>query len=448
MNILLAGQAYFREDNGQAVFTVRIARELARWGHRVMVLAPSENGRTGSEEQRGVELWRVRTIPLLHNVNVSLFSGRAVHEAVTGFSPDIVHLQDHYFICRTVWRVTRKLGIPTVGTNHFLPENLTANLPLPRLLKRPLNRLLWSHMLSLYNALAAVSTPTETAAAILYSQEIRPRVTAISCGVDTDRFHPFEEKKRRQQRKRLDFKGKAPVFLYVGRLDHEKGLDTVIKALALINRPDCYLVLAGRGSFYKQLKRLCRWLYLQDRVRFPGFIPEEDLPRLFNAADCFIMAGYAELQSIATLEAMACGLPVIAANARALPELVGHGENGLLFQPRDIDSLADAMNEYLRSADRWHAWSTENRKKAERHGLENTVRQYLDWYKNVIEEKVLSDALVEWSALPPERQLELREQFGCHLDTLPPTCRMETKLSRFQGWLQEQGVSCQDECRN
>ena len=63
MKILLAGQAYFREDNGQAVFTVRLARGLARKGHRLMVLAPSENGKTGHERQEGVELWRVK-LPL------------------------------------------------------------------------------------------------------------------------------------------------------------------------------------------------------------------------------------------------------------------------------------------------------------------------------------------------------------------------------------------------
>lgn len=413
MKILLAGQAYFREDNGQAVFTVRLARELGRRNHRVMVLAPSEDGRTGDETGQGVELWRIRTTRLPHNVNISTFPEKAVSRALDKFAPDIIHLQDHYFISRAVFQVTRKLAIPTVGSNHFLPENLTANLPVPGTLKHPLNWLLWSHMLSLYNKLAAVSTPTKTAADILRSRNIRPRVTPISCGVDTSRFHPCEQQQRRQLRKRFGFSGDGPVFVYVGRLDREKGLDTVVRAFARIDRPGCRLVIAGKGSFQGRLEKLCDQLELQDRVSFPGFMSDTDLPCLLNAADCFVMAGFAELQSIATLEAMACGLPVVAADARALPELVGHGENGLLFKTQDVASLTDALTNFLDSESHWQLWSHKSRSKAEQHGLEKSVTRYLDWYINAIVGNVLSDTPEHLCVLTRKRQLETAIQ---HLD--------------------------------
>lgn len=427
MKILLAGQAYFREDNGQAAFTVRLARGLAGRGHRLMVLAPSEDGRTGPVQDRGVELWRIRTTALPHNANISFFPQQAVHEAVSRFEPDIVHLQDHYFICRAVWRVVREKSTPTVGSNHFLPENLTANLPVPQVVKQPLNRRLWSHMLSLYNGLAAVSTPTETAAAILSSQKIRPRVSVISCGVDLSRFHPLEKKKRQQLRERLGFEDDVTVFLYVGRLDREKGLDTVIKAFAKVAGSDCRLVVAGQGSFHSRLEKLRDSLDLQNQVSFPGFIADEDLPRLLNGADCFIMAGYAELQSIATLEAMACGLPVLAADARALPELVGHDTNGLLFRPEDVQSLADAMRTFLDSADRWRLWGGVSRVKAKSHGLDKTVSRYLAWYNHTIRETAYSNNCPQLCRLSKNRQFEIKSRFGLHSDKPPTTCLREER---------------------
>lgn len=438
MHILLAGQAYFREDNGQAVFTVRLAKGLAHKGHRVMVLAPTANGRFGSVQRQGVEVWQIRTRSLPHNVNISLLPAKAVKKAIDSCRPDIIHLQDHYFISKAAWKIGRHKNIPVVATNHFLPENLSANLPLPEICKGPVNKLLWKHMLSLYNRIAAVSTPTKTAAALLQEQHILPEVNPISCGIDTVRFQPCNDSRRAQLQKKYKLPEQGPTFLYVGRLDHEKGLDTAIKAFATIDRSCSRLVLAGKGSYYKALMTLCQKLHIEDRVLFPGFIAEEDLPRLLNCADCFLMPGFAELQSIATLEAMACGRPIVAAEAKALPELVSHGKNGLLFTPQDVPSLAEAMQRFINAPEQWAAWGAASRKKAKEHNLDTTIEQYVDWYTGMIPGKNLSTS---WKTLSPRRQLALREEFGLHQDTLPPTCCLETKTNRFQNWLQDRGIS-------
>src|SRR5690606_5347679 len=77
-----------------------------------------------------------------------------------------------------------------------------------------------------------------------------------------------------------------------------------------------------------------------DHVRFLGFVPDEDLPGLYSSVDVFCMPGTAELQSLVTLEAMATGRPVVAADAMALPHLCQHGRNGFLHTPRDTDEIA------------------------------------------------------------------------------------------------------------
>jgi 1,2-diacylglycerol 3-alpha-glucosyltransferase len=122
------------------------------------------------------------------------------------------------------------------------------------------------------------------------------------------------------------------VLLYVGRLDKEKRLDMILRALPSILRLNSvHLVLAGIGKEKRSLEELADKLGIQKAVTFTGFVPDEDLQNIYRVGDLFVMASVAELQSIVTMEAMASGLPVVAADAMALPELVHHGENGYLF---------------------------------------------------------------------------------------------------------------------
>src|SRR5690606_6564958 len=116
--------------------------------------------------------------------------------------------------------------------NHFLPENLTDNMRLPALLLGPVHRWLWRNMLDLYNTLDAVTAPTKTAVAILKAQQLAPPAAALSCGVDLDRFHPRPDSDRMAMRRKYNLAMDSTVLLYVGRIDREKCLDLMIRAVA------------------------------------------------------------------------------------------------------------------------------------------------------------------------------------------------------------------------
>ncbi|WP_152176362.1 glycosyltransferase, partial [Mycobacterium tuberculosis] len=98
--------------------------------------------------------------------------------------------------------------------------------------------------------------------------------------------------------------------------------------------------IVGGGDQRKQLESLAAQLGLADRVTFHGRTTDEELRALLSRASLFVIASIAELQSIATMEAMASALPIVAADAVALPHLVHDGENGHLFTPGDVDDLA------------------------------------------------------------------------------------------------------------
>jgi glycosyltransferase involved in cell wall biosynthesis len=383
MRILIAGQTYYIKNNGQAVFTINLAEGLARTGYDVLVLAPSERARPYQKQLNGLTIQTVRTLTLPFNVNVSLPSARLVSRALAEFRPDIIHLQDHYFLSRSVLREAKRRDVLVMGTNHFLPDNLTYNLPIPGWVRKPFNRWLWKNMLNVYNTLSAITTPTETAARILRQQDIRVPVQAISCGVEQTRYYVRPEVDRRAMRQRHGLDPDKALFLYVGRVDREKELHVLMHALALLKRNDLQLAIVGRGSHLAPLKTLCRVLSLQQQVIFPGYVPEDDLPLLLNSADIFAMPSRAELQSIATLEAMSSGLPVLAANARALPELVEHGANGYLFPVGNVVEAARGIAALADQRSQWPKMGQISMAKASQHSLQNTIQRYATLYENI-----------------------------------------------------------------
>lgn len=388
MRILIAGESYYPGSNGQAVFTIHLAEGLARAGNTVMALVPSDHHSPAAEELNGVWVCHRPTLdfsrfkPELYLSNPwDAGTVRLIRE----FQPQVIHIQDHYPISRIAQRTARKLAIPIVGTNHFLPENLLPFVPRFLPLKRSqVIRILWWTMLSIYRQLDAVTTPTETAAAILRRQPIQVPIQAISCGVDTDHFYPRSQMDRAAVRARYGLDPVRPLFLYVGRLEGEKRLDVLVRAFAQLRNPEARLAIGGKGTQAGPLANLARHLGIADRVTFTGYVPHEDLPLLLNAADVFCMPSPEELQSIATLEAMASARPVLAADARALPELVEHATNGFLFEPGDPADAARWMEKLLEDPSAWVSMGQAGLARARSHSLENTIRRYEGVYRALI----------------------------------------------------------------
>jgi gas vesicle protein len=105
--------------------------------------------------------------------------------------------------------------------------------------------------------------------------------------------------------------------------------------------------IVGDGGERKFLENLANELGIAKQVKFLGHISEEDLPKAYERATLFAMPSIAELQSIATMEAMASGRPVVAANAMALPHLVHNGDNGYLFEPDDVVEFSQKLKAIL-----------------------------------------------------------------------------------------------------
>jgi glycosyltransferase involved in cell wall biosynthesis len=387
MRILIAASSNYIAFHGQAIFTINLAEGLARNGHTVMVTAGSERGHPYHGNINGVQLEAVRALSLkmIHpDSYVPIFPSLSAGRILDLFQPDIVHIQDHYPLSRAMVFAARRRGIKIVGTNHFMPDNLAAYVPLVSKIKPFYNWVLWHWMREVYDRLDAVVGPSQTAVNLLKEVGLKPYALPISCGVNTNLFRPISPVDRKAWRASYGIDPNKTIFFFVGRVDREKCLDVIIRAVQLLNREDIHFVIAGTGAAKDSLMELMKNLGLQEKVSFTGFIPNSDLPSVLNSIDVFTMPGVAELLSIASLQAMACARPMLVADAVALPELVTENSNGLLFRPGDVDDAARCMTFLADNPERWALMGAASLERVKTHSLENIVHSYEDLYKAVL----------------------------------------------------------------
>ena len=386
MRVLTATDTYYPDVNGAAYFTYRLATILAKRGHSVFVMCPSRSFRNTVSNDNGVTVYGIRSIhlPVYQNFRVSpLFISRNIRGVVKEISPDIVHIQNHFLIGKEALGAAKKLGVPVIGTNHFMPENLVHYLHLPRFAERWLRKFAWRQFVRVYEKLDFVTTPTKTAVALLVNAGLNKDVVPISCGIDLERFKPTNDGS--YLKRRFAIPTDRPVLLYVGRLDKEKRIDAVLRALPNILRvTSAHLVLAGIGKEKQKLKELTEKLGIQKAVTFAGFVPDEDLQNIYRTADLFVAAGIAELQSIVTMEAMASGLPVVAVNAMALPELVHDGENGYLFSDGNSQMLAEKVIAILSNQTMRAQMSKRSLEIIKDHDIDRIIAKYEAIYNDLI----------------------------------------------------------------
>lgn len=345
LTILIGADTFAPDVNGAARFAERLAAGLVIRGHDVHVMAPS---RTWSQHGvfREVIEGEEMTVHRIHSYRWYphdwlrfVWPWRAKHWArvvLDEVQPDVVHIQSHIVIGRALTRIARERGIPVIATNHVMPENILDYSAMPKSWNDTIIRWAWADAARTFALTQQVTTPTQRAADYLEKATGIGGVIPISCGIDVSHYT-------------ADFGARdAHRILFVGRLTIEKQIDVLLRAMAQLDPAlQATLDIVGGGDQRKNLEQKAADLGLAERVTFHGHASEDDLRALYTRASVFAIASIAELQSIATMEAMASGLPIVAADAVALPHLVHDGENGYLFPPGDVDALAARLTDVL-----------------------------------------------------------------------------------------------------
>jgi glycosyltransferase involved in cell wall biosynthesis len=383
LRILISADTFPPDVNGAAHFADRLARGLAARGHDVHVVCPANTPKPTVVSDGQITVHRIKSLGTPFHPSFRICApwqaSRAAPALFDQIQPDVVHVQSHFSIGRAVLTTAHERGIPAIATNHFMPENLLGYAPVPQPLRGPIARWAWRDLVRVYRQADFVTAPTPRAVELLEANGL-PGAQAVSCGIDVSHYASGERST-----------GPGMSVLFVGRLDKEKNVDELIRAMVPL--PDVRADIVGDGSCREKLVALAADLGVLDRIRFHGFVSDEDLVRAYQRCDVFCMPGTAELQSLATMEAMAAGLPVIAADAMALPHLARPGINGFLYPPGDIDRLTAYLAELAHDPAIRTELGRASRKIIAGHGIERTLDVFSGLYHEAVDARHPSVAL-------------------------------------------------------
>lgn len=388
MKILLACDLYWPAINGIATFTRSLANGLAKQGHQVLVVAPSQDGKRFEETDGNYTIARVTSIPfpLFPNYRMVINSLSEVKKVVADFRPDVIHIQTPLGIGYAARNAAHKFHIPVVATNHAMPENVEENLKQLKLVApfaEPVTYLLKEYGLRFHKDVDYITLPTDAAVTLFKNErKFTAPIQAVSNGIDLSRFKPGSVSK--DYLDRFDLPSNKPIVMYLGRLDGEKHLHILVQAMARVYKKiDAHLLIVGHGNDADNLRQLARELGIARHVTFTGRVEDEDMPKLCRTACVFVMPSPAELQSIATLEAMACGLPVVAVDAGALYELCQNGRNGYLVKTDDFGAMAEAIRTIVSDKTMQKKMSQQSLEIAASHDINHTIEQFELIYQTV-----------------------------------------------------------------
>ena len=187
---------------------------------------------------------------------------------------------------------------------------------------------------------------------------------------------------REQMREEFGLTESDKFIASIGELDDNKNHITVIKALATLGRKDFKYVVCGVGPNKDMLLAEAEHMGLKENVILAGY--RSDIPDVLNAADIFVFPSFHEGMPVSALEAMACGLPIICSEIRGNVDIIREGDNGYLFQPSDVETLARKLEYLLDDAEKRKIMGLKNKENVKDFSLESVTEELIRIYKSVL----------------------------------------------------------------
>lgn len=340
MRVLAFSDVAWPEGSGGVEHSLQeiYPRLVARHGVEVCLVTLGASCLPQHERREGVVILRTRRLPLDRvtgaQVSVSADVWRTGLRAVRVFRPDLIHAHTLFY--------HTSLVAAAVARHHRIPLLLTLHLGAVDALPQPYRaatqlyeRTIGRTLLGAARRIICVSDDVRSHALELGAPA--HKLATVPNGVDVTRFTPRPYQSR-----------PVPTVVCVGRLIFNKGQQHLLSAVRDLRQRGVplHLVLVGDGPMEAKLRRQSAAYRLDDCVTFLG--RRDDIEMILADADVFVRPSLSEGMSLAVLEAMACGLPVIATAVSGTRQLIRDGEDGIVVQPGSVPHLADALECVLR----------------------------------------------------------------------------------------------------
>jgi glycogen(starch) synthase len=327
-----------------------LAETQAARGDDVVVITQSASGRSGDEIVGGVRVirverdapgvadWRSRFIAWTFGFNVAV--ARAGIALAREWHPDVVHGHD-WLVAQAAVLIQEAARVPFVLTVHATESGRMHGVLATDLSRDIDSTEDWGVQLA--DAVIVCSEYMRNEVEGLFGRDA-DQISVIPNGIDPEQWRAPESRRRALRRQYG-----SPLVVYAGRLEAEKGVQTLIDAMVVLRRtiPDARAVVIGEGGAERDLRTHARRRRLGDALAFAGYVSEEDLRALVSAANALVVPSLYEPFGFVALEAMALGAPLVVSRTGGLAEIVEDGRTGWQFAPGDPEALAAVLADAL-----------------------------------------------------------------------------------------------------
>lgn len=333
MKICMILSTPFPPKEGIGYYTYNLSKKLIEAEHKVVVITRGSWTKNQREVFDDIEVIRIPFIPIYpFYLQIHELFLRKIFKSLES-DIDVVHIHSplppHI---KTTHPVILTIHTPMLSDNNYIKINSIYSLFTKisaRFVSFPLE-------LKHIKSSDIITTVSKSVAQELKEYGLNPdEISVVSNGVDEKLFYPSKKESENDKK----------YIMYAGRIDREKGLfDLAESAKSIcIQRPDISFIIAGNGRDLNKLRRKIKKIGLQNRFIFLGQIEKNQIIKLYQNATLFILPSYHEGLPTVLLEAMSCGLPVIATDVRGNRDLISNGKNGILVPPQDPKKMAETI---------------------------------------------------------------------------------------------------------
>jgi glycosyltransferase involved in cell wall biosynthesis len=434
MKILMVSDAFYPKIDGVSTYLMNVISYLCNKGHKVVLIVPEYKAKYREFKVKNIKIYRVNSfsLPSYPEASVAIPDFIVMKKIIQDFNPDIVHIHTPATLGLSSMIISKSQKIPIVSTYHTSIPDFIFYLSPIKLLKldrflfefsgrkklstkpkskfvklfdknlkefqqnfkkfnkkidikylhkkddrqEPISqKAIWALSNGFLNNSNLVIAPTKCIADELIKHNLKSNLKVISNGVELDIF---------QQKQ--DYIIRVPGFLHVGRLGHEKRVNVILDAMAIVikHHKAATLSVVGDGPVFNVLKKKIIDLELEKNVFLLGYKERSALPKIYANHDVFVTASEIETQGLVLIEAMACGLPVIGVNVLGIPEVVHDGITGYLVKRRDYKTIAKRMIQLIENPSLIQELGENSRKESEKHELNKCLKQLEDTYLDLV----------------------------------------------------------------
>lgn len=382
VNIGIFTDTYIPQVNGVVTVVRNLKENLSYMGNNVYVFTVNHPDAEPLEN-----VVRVPSIKFIkepqHRIGTP-FSAK-INKVVKSKRLDIIHTHTEFSMWFQAMMVSRKFSLPMVHTMHTMYEEYIHYIPF---LEYFASKTIKNWIKLICKNCEILVAPSQKMKNFLLNYNAYKPIKIIPNGIDLSKFYRIENRNNKdieKFRSRFNLNQNDKVLIFVGRLGKEKGIDILLYILKKLvkSNPKIKLLLVGDGPEKRNLKILSEELNITDNTIFTGYLNWPDEIRLaYNSSDAAIVASHTESFGLVVLEALACGLPVVALEDSSFHNLIIDGESGFLCKNRE--EMVEKTKDLISKPEKYKEMKQKARKTAEKFSVQQNAIRTFNLYKEIV----------------------------------------------------------------